>query len=301
MQNQPSGKQLEEVDDGQTLNASALIKNPTGSDVQEEGNHATQGEIAKLEDRIRGAEKWMIWLTGAIALFALGSVVVGVLQWSVIKSGGTDTHTLAVAAQTQAINMRNMSDAADKISQAAQDMVKQEQRIADNAQRALNASNKQSQRVLNANIAESQLDQRAWVGIVSLPPPKDLTLGQKATFGVIFNNTGKTPALKVMGMIAESPFPQNQSFVVNYPPMSSESSIAVIQPGTQQSVWTEPQPQVNTEASIASIKDGRVIIYFYGQITYEDIFGRTHHTHFCGWVKPDLTGYHVCGTYNDAD
>jgi len=31
------------------------------------------------------AEKIMAWLTGAIALFALGSVIVGVLQWNVMS------------------------------------------------------------------------------------------------------------------------------------------------------------------------------------------------------------------------
>ena len=65
-----------------------------------------KGEIkdfeGRIEDRIRGAEKWMIWLTAAIAFFGLCAVVVGVLQWNAMKgqltemrSGGIDTHTLA--------------------------------------------------------------------------------------------------------------------------------------------------------------------------------------------------------------
>jgi isopentenyl phosphate kinase len=52
-----------------------------------------------------------------------------------IHTGGSDTHTLAQAADTQAKKMIDMSNAADKIRQAAENMVTQDQRIADNAQR----------------------------------------------------------------------------------------------------------------------------------------------------------------------
>jgi hypothetical protein len=42
-------------------------------------------EVKDLEDRIRGAEKWMIYLTGAIAFFGLCTVAVGILQWCVMS------------------------------------------------------------------------------------------------------------------------------------------------------------------------------------------------------------------------
>lgn len=65
-------------------------------------------------------------------------------QWREIHSGSSDTHTLAVAADTQAKKMADMSTAADKIRQAAENMVAQEQRIADNSKAANDASNAQS-------------------------------------------------------------------------------------------------------------------------------------------------------------
>ncbi len=79
-----------------------------------------------------------------------------------MKSGSADTHDLAVAAKAQADKMKSMSDAADKIRQAAQDMVTQDQRIADNSQKAIEASNKRSAEVLKATIDASNQDQRAW-------------------------------------------------------------------------------------------------------------------------------------------
>jgi hypothetical protein len=39
----------------------------------------------KLEDRIHRAERWMIWLTAAIAFFGLCSVVVAWLQWCAMQ------------------------------------------------------------------------------------------------------------------------------------------------------------------------------------------------------------------------
>ncbi len=48
-------------------------------------NTETQNEIEKLEDRLKIAERWMIYLTAAIALFAFGSVLVGILQWNAMR------------------------------------------------------------------------------------------------------------------------------------------------------------------------------------------------------------------------
>ncbi len=95
-----------------------------------------------------------------------------------MKSGSADTHDLAVAAKTQSEKMSNMSDAADKIRQAAQDMVTQDQRIADSSQKAIEASNdqskaatvasnKQSKASLEATIKDFQRDQRARVGLLT--------------------------------------------------------------------------------------------------------------------------------------
>jgi predicted phage gp36 major capsid-like protein len=72
----------------------------------------TPAAHAELKDRIKRAEAWVIWLTAAMALFALCSVVVGYFQWSVMngqlgemRSGSSDTKQLVTAAQLQAADM----------------------------------------------------------------------------------------------------------------------------------------------------------------------------------------------------
>ena len=83
-----------------------LENNPPSEDAAQIRRENDEHRIAKLEDRMRSAEKIIAWLTGAIALFALGSVIVGLLQWNVMSgqltemhTGGIDTHTLAEASK----------------------------------------------------------------------------------------------------------------------------------------------------------------------------------------------------------
>ncbi len=79
-------------------NSPAAPNNPLGTAAQSATDNGGKTEIQQLEDRMRRAEKWMIWLTAAIAFFGLCSVVVAFLQWRSSENQGVDTHNLAVAA-----------------------------------------------------------------------------------------------------------------------------------------------------------------------------------------------------------
>jgi hypothetical protein len=83
--------------------------NPAPNATQSIREKSQQAQISGLEDRIRSGERWMIYLTAAIALFGLCSVGIGILQWRAMKGqlkemrdGSMDTHTLAQAAKDQA-------------------------------------------------------------------------------------------------------------------------------------------------------------------------------------------------------
>lgn len=89
----------------EAVNSQSTPDDPRGQETQAISDQSVQSDIKDIDNRVKRAERWMIWLTGAIALFALGAVVVGVLQWRVMsgqlremKSGGVDTHNLAVAS-----------------------------------------------------------------------------------------------------------------------------------------------------------------------------------------------------------
>lgn len=113
----------------------------------------------------QSASFWTAAATVVIAIATIFYTIYAGLQWKEIHAGSADTHDLAVAAKTQAEKMKSVSEAADKIREAAQNMVTQDERIANNAQRALAASNKQSKDALDATIAQNHLDERPWIGI----------------------------------------------------------------------------------------------------------------------------------------
>jgi hypothetical protein len=131
-------------------------KEATDNQKKTDGNLAEGSKWATLRSRI-----WL-WIKHDTSstdwlIVVLTAVIAGTsyLQWREIRSGGTDTHDLAVAAKTQADKMQDMSDAADKIRQAAENMVTQEQRIAGNAQQTLKATTRQAKTALDASIAAS--------------------------------------------------------------------------------------------------------------------------------------------------
>jgi hypothetical protein len=147
----------------------ATPDNPPAADAQPISAESVNADIKGLENRIdnrmRRAEIWMLWLTGAIVFSGFCSVAVGILQWSVMrgqlgemKSGGTDTHNLAVSARKQAA--------------------------------AMDTGNDRAKLALDASIQASRTDQRAWVGITEAGTPAKISEGEKMSFSIKLLNSG---------------------------------------------------------------------------------------------------------------
>jgi hypothetical protein len=50
------------------------------------------------------------------------------------------------------------------------------------------------------------------------------------------------------------------------------------------------------------LKAGKYTIWFYGVISYEDVFGKKHRTQFCSfYTGEDFLAAKPCNTYNYAD
>jgi hypothetical protein len=147
-----------------------LQENPASQNAQQMVSDADK-RITDLEDRIRRGEKWMIWLTGAIAFFALCQFGVAVFQY---VYGGEQTDRIIAADERLATAMEN--------------------------------SVKEAGKSLDATIDNFHLDQRAWLGPNEMLPPPFMDGnrrvymkgGEQAQYAVIITNTGKTPAKKVI-------------------------------------------------------------------------------------------------------
>jgi hypothetical protein len=238
-----------------------------------------------------------------VVIFAGISTVAAVIYsgfagWQLyeIHKGSADTHTLVQAADTQAKKMTSMSEAADKIRKASEDMVAQDKLIAENAKKALEASNTQSSQALNATIANFQQDQRAWVvakGIGGQPK-----LDQPWTIEVQFTNTGRTPA-------------KNAEFSCNTTPLKSEDDLTfkpvpfgrptLVAPQDQSSCVLEPMtiPKV-TQQVLDFLQRRDLTVFVYGSVIYEDVFGKHHWLKFCRAMSPDGSRWENCSKYNDT-
>ncbi|NIM05972.1 MAG: hypothetical protein GTN65_10250 [Armatimonadetes bacterium] len=56
-----------------------------------------------------------------------------------------------------------------------------------------------------------------------------------------------------------------------------------------------------TEEEVDNIKSGKITVYFFGEIAYEDIFEKQHLTTFAYYANPSMKGWSALHTYNYAD
>jgi hypothetical protein len=119
---------VEHGSEGEAVSPPSPPDNPRPENTQPVATQSVTNEIRGLEGRIRGAEKWMIYLTSGIVLLTAGMVIVGILQWNAMqgqlgemKSGGADTKNLAISTDKQATT-------ADAALTLARDNFRREQR-----------------------------------------------------------------------------------------------------------------------------------------------------------------------------
>jgi hypothetical protein len=265
--------------------------------------HRAKKEQESSTDR---AARRTAWATIAIAFFTLVQVGVGIVTWTVLNGqlkemhdSSTDTHTLAQAADSQAKKMTDVSTAADKIRQAADNMVAQDQRIADNAQKAMDASNRQSHASLDATIAASTLDQRAWIGIGAFRVvqfDKDVL-----KIDIEVRNSGKTPALDVSEAakygynFSLDPGPQEDWFTS----LTFDPAEAIPPGGSHIIHLTVTSAQISP--IYESVKSKAFRIYVFGEIKYADISRKVDGiTDFCLLMSdPDKLELGFCRNHNN--
>lgn len=298
MDNQPSPQQ-----DGEM--------SPTGtSPIQESelkdsipAEPATAEQLTEVEKQMTGFEKATLrWAKIAVLLSGLAAAFV-CAQWFEMHKGGEDTHALAQAADTQAKKMIDMSAAADKIRQAAENMVVQDQRIADNAQVALDASNRQSKASLDATIEISRLEQRAWVGPTTMIL-KEMHAPDPINADVTIINSGKTPALdtrvRYYLYVSDTVIDIEKTSKSILAMSMGESTVSTLFPN-QTNHLIAPTSSTD-ELAIQSVKAGRKLLYLFAWVWYEDVFHKSHETRFCAQFRPNGQVLSPCdGQYDYAN
>jgi hypothetical protein len=253
----------------------------------------------KATRRTAWATVWIAFFTFVSIAVSGGTLWVLKLQLKEIHDSSSDTHALAQAADTQAKKMTDMSTAADKIRQAADNMVTEDQRIADNAQKAMDASNKQSKTSLDATIAASSLDQRAWVGIGQFR----VVQFDKDNFKVDIEirNSGKTPALDVSeftayGWNVSIESGPRDGWFINRPLVPAEA----IPPEGTHAIHLGIGSEV-IGPIYEGLKSKANRIYIFGKINYSDISRKVGgSTDFCLFLAdPDKSELGFCSSHKD--
>jgi hypothetical protein len=154
----------------------------------------------------------------------------------------------------------------------------------------------QSIQSFNATIEQFHLDQRAWIGVVAV---RKIDFQQNPIdLGVDLANTGKTPAFNVKSRIVVKFIPKGEAVTITYLPIRLPNYRDTLFPGMVTTLRPTSTPPI--PATIAEeVKSGSTVIYYYGWITYDDVFHQSHRTEFCLEKTPG--GGSTCDKYNSAN
>jgi hypothetical protein len=150
----------------------------------------------------------------------------------------------------------------------------------------------------------AQLDQRAWVGVIDISG--NPTLNQPFIVTVQAKNTGKTFAKKLRSYVYFQSIPAGvqPSFSSDDDPVVNQS-MTLVAPGgdykSQTDVLDEQEITIVTQAQLDDWKSGKKAFFASGKLFYEDIFGCSHWTTFCFYLRRNLQGYSNYKKHNDAD
>lgn len=250
-----------------------------------------------MTDKPNGV-KWtdicIVILTAGIVAAAIMQTRIFNKQWSEMHNAGAQTDRIISAAQKIESDLETAN---------AQNLKALKQTLAQ-SQAATDASNKQSQKVLNANIAASQLDERAWLAAGNYT----YTIAETGPIegSVMVVNTGKTPAMDVLCRITGTTKVKGDVLVdsdIVYAPSLITIKQGTIFPNQNFPLHAGGTPMEPEKQKIwfANVQNGEWIQYFFGEVRYKDAFGRDHWTHFCTQFVPATKSGTPCSTYNDTD
>ena len=293
-----SNNEVENQRSGDGKSSGVPLHGPRGETAQRSTDREQNEQIEKLKRNVVIAV--VISIFGPIVAI-LGVVFAG-LQWDVARKALDDSQKAGVDAQknterslviaeSQARSMKTLADANKAMADASKLSAQNSERIAQSGEHSA------------AFASESvRLDQRAWVGVRGIIPA-EFEIGKPLKVGIIITNTGKTPALRVsyhkwgkFAPFGEPPPPEPTRHDTGD---SGVRSVQVLQPN-QDTILTVTSGWLVTQQHIDEVRaKGRY--YFRARIAYDDIFGRTHRTEYCGFLNIDMRTLDYCDSSSFAD
>jgi len=142
-------------------------------------------------------------------------------------------------------------------------------------------------------------DQRARVAVDGTPHQIISEDKESVTFEILYQNTGRTPALKVACATGAALLPARVPPVENAP--NPPVTAGTLAPGGTDVVRS---PIIMAE-TMKAVTDG-VPLYLYGTIWYNDVFGKSHWSQFCWKIERqkdnhNLISFSIWTNHNSTD
>jgi len=220
-------------------------------------------------------------------------------QWHEMKTGSSDTHALAIASRDQANAAGQQASSMGNLAQQALDQARATNELARQAKRSADAaldtsraallratSSKQMAGTSDASLKVSKdalkLEERAWLGVTGITLSR-YQPGKTIEGSATYFNSGKTPAVKVTTDIEILIDMPNKVPTFPYDWMLDWKGHQPVTPNSSQWLKRELPRLLLTEQIKDELNRHYRLIWVYGVLRYEDIFGETHRTEFCGY------------------
>jgi hypothetical protein len=172
---------------------------------------------------------------------------------------------------------------------------------------------------LNTMINTVKIDQRPWVTHTGFHATIEPNQPLSAVLPLI--NVGKSPALNFRIRVDDQILKPDELFTIDHirfrdafepePPIYPGMKITPIildavgsgefhRPPNEWGLYIRYHDLVTSE-QITKLTNNTLRLYLFEDAEYTDAFGIGHHTHWCGYLKPDLTSGVACDVWNDTD
>jgi hypothetical protein len=169
--------------------------------------------------------------------------------------------------------------------------------------KAMEDSVAQAKSGLDASIAASRTDQRAWIDMIIYPPP-NFQEDKPFTTAAEMKNLGKTPARNIMFGYFFEGIPPTKN------PIFDDSRLKFIHAGLLPpqgpsllpvEITPEQPNELLGKPRYEAIRKGELVVYFWGLINYDDVFGFHHWLKFCYIYNAAHQRFNLVSTHNGID
>lgn len=265
---------------------------------------------SKIEERMSAFERSMLRLTIAAVVISIVTGLIFAGQLYEMHEGGAQTDKMIDAANRNAAAAKGFADSAGSINTGIQGAVGQMQGAVSQLRTMANSSQKSIKATQNA----MRQDQRAWVGVMDASVV-EFNENEVPKVVIVFSNSGKTPARNVQVSVRfrlsetpiAGPLPEDIKALEyrpaqSIPPQGKFNFALGFDVMGRQNNSSELNGDQFLRSRFAAIKAKSLILYYFGILKYDDVFGKHRETQFCLAVAdPEKKEISYCDNFNDLN